>query len=332
MTEAIKEFKNNSKRYLRLYATGLAMGTADLIPGVSGGTIAFLSGIYEELIYSIKLVTGDVMRLLIKGKIVPAFKLVPFKFLVPLAVGLFSAILLLANLFSYLLKNQAVFVWAFFFGLVLASVFVVLKRVVKWDLSDKVSFVASAVFAYFLVGLVPVETPATPVYFFVSGMIAISAMILPGISGSFILLLMGKYQQVLTAVTERDLMTLFVFATGCIVGIAVFARVLSWLFKKHHDISVAVLAGFMLGSIQKIWPFKEVVSTRVNSHGEVVPFIEKNVLPQSFDASVVGTLFLFAIGVFLVFYLDKKQVVGEQVKDVKDQEFVKEHKKSLKDQ
>lgn len=304
------------KRTFRLLVTGFSMGTADLIPGVSGGTIAFLSGIYEELIASIKLVTGEVLRKFLKLKFVEGIKLIPFKFLVPLAVGLFSAIFLLANLLSYLLLTYPTFVWAFFFGLVLASTWVVSKRVKKWGIGDLFGFLAASVGAYILVGAVPVETPSGLPFFFLAGMIAIVAMILPGISGSFILLLLGKYQQVLGAVTNRDFVTLIVFALGCLFGIALFSRVLSWLFAKHHDISIAILAGFMLGSVRKIWPWQEVVTTRINSHGEEVPLVVKNILPTDYDMSFLFALLLTLIGAGIVLYLGKLDLVKEQNKDL----------------
>jgi len=308
------------------------MGTADLIPGVSGGTIAFLSGIYDELIFSIKLVTGDVLKEVLKFRFKQAIRLIPFKFLIPLGLGLLSAVATLANLLSYLLATFPIFVWSFFFGLVIASTFIVLKRVVKWDLSDKVAFVISAVAAYFIVGAVPVETPQALIYFFLSGAVAIIAMILPGISGSFILLLIGKYSQVLAAVTEKNIAVLASVGIGAVVGLALFSRVLSWLFTKHHDISVAILAGFMLGSVRKIWPWKEVVMTRINSHGVEVTLADKNILPQNFDISLLLAVFLAAVGGFLVYFLDSKHVVVEQTKDVENKEFEKEYKESLKNQ
>ena len=251
------------KQKLRLFLTGFSMGVADLIPGVSGGTIAFLSGIYDELIYSIKKLSGETLRLLLQLKFKAAIASIPFSFLIPLGLGLLSAVFGLSGLLTYLLEHFPIYVWSFFFGLVLVSTFVVLKRVVKWDLSDRIAFILAAVGAYFLVGLVPVETPNTLQAIFLSGMVAICAMILPGISGSFILLLLGKYQQILEAVTQRDFLTLGVFIMGAAVGISLFARVLSWLFRTHHDISIAVLAGFMLGSVRKIWPWKEVIQTRI---------------------------------------------------------------------
>lgn len=325
----MKDLTKHGKDYLRLYLTGFTMGIADLIPGVSGGTVAFLSGIYEELLYSIKLLSGEVLQKFLQLRFKEAFKLIPFRFLVPLAFGLFTAVLSLAKAMSWLLSEYPTFVWAFFFGLVLASTYIVLKRVVKWDLSDKVLFVISAIVTYFVVGLVPVETPDNLLMFFLSGMIAIIAMILPGISGSFILVILGKYEQVLHAVTNRDFLTLGVFIVGAVIGLALFSRVLTWLFSKHHDVSIAILAGIMLGSLRKIWPWKEVITTRINSKGLEVPVVENNILPASFDLTVVMVIVLALIGMFLVIYLDKIHAVEDQTKDLDDPEFKKEYKESL---
>lgn len=325
-------FDKNIKRNIRLFITGFSMGIADLIPGVSGGTIAFLSGIYEELIYSIKKVTGETLRLILSGKFSEAIRGIPFSFLIPLVLGLFTAIFSLANLLAFLLDTFPIFVWSFFFGLVLTSTVIVMKRVVKWDLSDKIAFIVAAISAYILVGFVPVETPDNLFMFFLAGAIAICAMILPGISGSFILLLMGKYQQILTAVTQKDALILGVFMAGCAVGIAFFSRILSWLFKTHHDISVAILAGFMLGSVRKIWPWKEVVLTRINSHGVEIPLIESNILPANFDGSVIFAICLAGFAALLVYWLDKMHLVKEQTKDVNSKEFEKEHREALKNQ
>lgn len=308
------------------------MGTADLIPGVSGGTVAFLSGIYEELLFSIKTINREFFQLLFKKQIRQALALIPFRFLTPLALGIFTALLTLAQVLIFLLHKYPTFVWAFFFGLVLASVRVVLKRIVKWNLSDKISFIVSAIITYFVVSLIPIHTPNTLPFFFVSGAIAISAMILPGVSGSFILLLLGKYQQILKAVTNRDLLILGVFMAGCVFGLALFARILSWLFRHHHDISVSILAGIMLGSVRKLWPWQEVVSTRINSHGEEIPFIVKNVLPQALDISTILALFFILLGAMLVFFLDRMHLTKEQVSDIENKSFKEAHKESLKNQ
>lgn len=300
------------KRTIRLFLTGFSMGTADLIPGVSGGTIAFISGIYEELISSIKKVTGTVLKLLLQGKIAEGIKEIPFRFLIPLGLGIGTAIFTLAKLLSYLLKTYPTYVWALFFGLVLMSTIIVMRRVKRWAIVSMLSFALATIGAYLLVGMVPVETPANALMFFLSGMIAICAMILPGISGSFILLLLGKYQQVLALVTERNILMLGIFAAGCAVGISLFSRILSWLFKHHHDISIAILSGFMLGSIRKIWPWKEVVATRINSHGVEVPLVEKNILPPAFDISVVLAIALAILGAVLVYQLERAHAIQEE--------------------
>ena len=308
--------KKNKKQYLQLFLTGFGMGSADVIPGVSGGTIAFISGIYQELLYSIKVATGEFLKLFFKGQFKKAFAVLPFHFLVPLFTGIMAAVFTLAELLSYLLDTSPVYVWSFFFGLVIASIVIVMKRVGVWKLSYKVSFAVAAILTYFLVSAIPVVTPDTLPVFFLSGMIAISAMILPGISGSFILLLLGKYQQILAAVTERDFLTLAVFMAGCIVGIALFARFLTWLFKHYHDISVAILAGVMLGSVQKLWPWKETIMTRVNSHGEVVPLVEKNIFPEAFDMTIIFALILAVVGAFIIIQLDKMKLTKERTDDI----------------
>lgn len=298
------------------------MGTADLVPGVSGGTIAFLSGIYEELLYSIKLLSGKVLKTFLQGRILEAIRLVPFAFLIPLAFGLFSAVLVLSKLFAYLFEYHAIPTWSFFFGLVLASTVVVAKRITQWSFVTISLFIISAIGAYILVGAVPVETPNNLLFFFLSGMIAICAMILPGISGSFMLLLMGKYQQLLAAVNSRDVLTLVVFMMGAAVGISLFSRLLTYLFAKYHNILVSILAGFMLGSIRKIWPYKEVLVTRMNSHGDIVPVVEANILPTLNGAFLLAIVFGIA-GFILVMWLDKFQLTKEQHKDIEDKEFKK---------
>ncbi|MDP4011225.1 MAG: DUF368 domain-containing protein [Candidatus Roizmanbacteria bacterium] len=303
---------------LRLFFTGFCMGIADLIPGVSGGTVAFISGIYEELLSSIKKMSGDVLRLLLKLKFKEAFTKIPIHFLTPLFAGIFTSIILLARLLSYLLEVYPSFIWSFFFGLVLASTWLVAKRVTVWNRGNIIGFGMTTIFAYILVGAVPVETPETLPMFFFSGMIAIIAMILPGISGSFILLLIGKYAQVLDAAKNLQIDVLLAVITGAAIGLSVFARFLTWLFAKYHNISIAILSGFMLGSVRKLWPWKETIITRINSHGEIVPLIEKNILPQSIDVSVFFSITLIVIGIGVIFYIDQLKLVHEEVADIND--------------
>lgn len=326
------KFSHNVQTSLRLFITGFVMGAADIVPGVSGGTVAFLMGIYEELIQSIKTVSGKVLQLGIQGKFKAAWQTIPFSFLLPLGFGVLTALLSLSNLVSYLLHAYPQYLWSLFFGLVLASVVVVRKRVVTWNPHDYVAAAITTVAAYILVGAVPVETPNTWWVLFLSGAIAICAMILPGISGSFLLVIMGKYEQVLGAITNRDFVTLVIFGLGTVVGISVFSRVLSWLFKRHHDVIIAMLTGFMLGSLRKVWPWKEVIATRINSHGEVVPLIEKNIIPSQFSLEVLFCIALCVVGFILVMILDKAQVTKEHTSDIDDPEFVKERKAALKSQ
>jgi putative membrane protein len=322
----------NWKQYLRLSFTGFFMGAADLVPGVSGGTIAFIFGIYEELIQSIKTLSGETLQLVLKGKIVEAWRTIPFGFLIPLALGLGGAVITLASLLEYLMAEQPVFLWSFFFGLVVASVVIVSRRIVSWDLKDIVLGALAAIAAYVIVGLVPVETSSHPLAFFFAGFIAICAMILPGISGSFLLLIMGKYEQILSAVNSFDVFTLSLVAAGAVIGLAVFSRVLSWLFAKHHDIVIAILTGFMIGSLRKIWPWKEVLQTRVNSYGVEEALVTRNILPEAVDVTVVFALALATLGMVLIFMLSKWNVTDEVVSDLEDPQFEKAHARSLKSQ
>jgi putative membrane protein len=285
---------------VKLYVIGFLMGCADLVPGVSGGTIAFISGIYEELIGTIKKLSVDGLELLFKFRFVELWKMVPWKFLVPLFAGIFSAIVLLSSVLEFALEVYPSYVWSFFFGLVVASVLTILPKVRVWNAEAVGGFVAGTVGAFLLVGAVPVETPATLLAFFLSGAVAICAMILPGISGSFILLILGKYQQVLGAVNDRNFLVLFVVAAGCVVGLALFSRVLHYLFEHKHDLTVAVLCGFLVGSLRKVWPWKETVQTYFDSHGVEVPLVQNNVMPSDFGVGFWLAVGLAVLGVVLI--------------------------------
>lgn len=304
LAEKRAEAPSQKSQIVRYFFSGFAMGSADIVPGVSGGTVALILGIYEQLLASIKGVTSESLKLVLQGKIAEAWKSVPFSFLVPLALGIFSAIIVLSSTLEYLLANQPVPTWSFFFGLIVASVVVVSKRVKKWNMTLLTTLVLAAIGAFYLVNLVPVQTPATPLAFFISGVIAICAMILPGISGSFILILLGKYEQVLGAVSNGDILTLVLVMVGAVVGLGVFSRVLTWLFQHYHDATIAALTGFMFGSLRKIWPWKEVVLTRVNSHGIEEPIVTANVLPTSLSTEIFIAAALVCFAIALVFYIE----------------------------
>jgi len=317
---------------IRVASVGFMMGAADLVPGVSGGTIAFIFGIYEELLFAIKTVSGEVLRLAIQGKFVEAWKKIPFGFLIPLAAGLGTALLALSSLLVHLLESYPAYLFAFFFGLVIASIQLVRNRVVTWDLHDKAALVVAAIAAFVIVGAVPVSTPDTLPMFFVSGAIAICAMILPGISGSFLLLIMGKYEQIVQAVSDRDIVIIAAVGLGAAIGLALFSRLLNWLFAKHHDIVIAALTGFMIGSLRKLWPWKEVLSTRINSKGVEVVVSDQNVLPAVFDQSVMLIIGLAVFGYLVMMFLNRFQLTKERTEDIPSATFRKTHKKALESQ
>lgn len=287
--------------YAGVLFSGFAMGSADVVPGVSGGTIAFILGIYEELIGSIRMVGQPVFwRSLLRGEWRVAMRLANALFLVVLGVGVVGAIFLLAPGIEWMLINQPVLIWSFFFGLVVASIIIVSTRIRQWSISRFVALFLGAAVAYWIVGLVPVQTPDTWWFLMLSGAIAICAMILPGISGSFIMVLLGKYHFFINAINERDFASLAFAAIGAIIGLVTFAQVLTWLFRRFHDITVATLTGFMIGSLREIWPWKETLESVVDPVGEIVPLVDRNVLPPLTVNGAFNTEIAFAAGAALL--------------------------------
>jgi putative membrane protein len=303
--------KRTLAQYGGVAASGFAMGSADVVPGVSGGTMAFILGIYEELIDSIRMIgQPEFWRALLHLRIGEALELLNWKFLAALFAGIFAAILTLAPAIEWLLVNQPVLIWSFFFGLVVASVFVVIGRVKKWTAAVFAALAAGAIVSFWIVGLVPAQTPETWWFLILSGALASSAMILPGISGSFILVLLGKYEYVISAVNNRDIVTVGLIGIGAAIGLVTLAQILGWLFRHHHDLTVAVLIGFMVGSLRKIWPWKEIVSTTIDRHGQEVPEIMKNIPPPwsvngAFNTEIVFALIVALVGFGVVILLER---------------------------
>ena len=287
------------KDYAVLTLKGMAMGAADVVPGVSGGTIAFIAGIYDELINSIKSINMHSLKLLFTGKIAAFWKAVNGNFLFALLLGIAISVFSLAKLITYLLLNEPVLVWSFFFGLVLASTWFVTKDIKGWNWKTVAGFVGGAVIAYYITVATPAETSTNLMFIFLCGAIAICAMILPGISGSFILVLLGKYFYVMEAVKTLDLVVLGVFDFGAALGITSFSRVLSYALKNFRNITLSVLSGFMLGSLNKVWPWKEVEKLVSDGH-EVM--IEHNIAPNT---EVAEAVVLMLIGFILVYVLEK---------------------------
>lgn len=281
------------KRCGILFAKGFCMGAADVVPGVSGGTMALVLGIYEELLRSIKAFDLRFFGLLARLQIRAALRAVPLPFLVSLFGGVLFAIFTLAKALSWLLANHPIGIWSFFFGLILSSALMVGRRIENWAPGTMAGLVLSAVVAYVVVGIVPTTTPDSRLFLFICGAIAICAMVLPGISGSFILVLLGKYHTVLEAVHRFDLATLIVFGTGAVTGLMLFVRLLNWLLDRYHTLTLACLTGLMIGSLRKIWPWK-MLATEDGGLNTI------NVLPHEFNTAFIVACGLALIGMLFV--------------------------------
>lgn len=299
------------KDYILLFLKGIGMGSADVVPGVSGGTIAFITGIYEELLNSIKQFDRQAVQLLFRRQFADLWKHVNGRFLATLLSGIGLSVITLAKLIHYLLEHNPIQLWSFFFGLIIISALMVSREVKKWDWKVIISWIAGIVAAFVITGATPANTPENYFFIFISGAIAICAMILPGISGSFILLILGKYEFIIGAVKDLDIGVIVVFALGCVVGLLSFARFVSWLLSKYHDVTVGVLAGFMIGSLNKIWPWKETLSYFTNSKGELVPLVQHNIMPTEYLAKtnhnplMLQALLFAALGILLVVAIEK---------------------------
>ena len=289
-------------QYLLLAAKGCAMGMADVVPGVSGGTIAFISGIYEELIESIKSVNGTALRLLGTLRLKEFWRHVNGRFLLPVLIGIGIAIFSLARLMTYLLTHHPIAIWSFFFGLIVASALLVARQIGHWNVRTVAACLVGAAAAWWITIATPTETPDTWWFIMLSGAIAICAMILPGISGSFILVLLGKYFYIMEAVKTFNIPVMLVFICGAVIGITSFSRVLSFALRRFHDITISVLAGFMLGSLNKVWPWKETIETYTDSHGVVKPLVEANIMPNQLVWEAAG---LMILGYAIVYFLEK---------------------------
>ncbi len=290
-----------------LFFKGVAMGAADIVPGVSGGTIALITGIYEELIESIKNINFSLFQTLFKTGVKDFWKKLNGNFLLTIYLGITAAVFLLANLI--LLSNHEYKIWGLFFGLVLASAFMILNQVEKLTNKNFVYLFLGIVVAGLISFLSPASTPETPIFVFLSGSIAITATILPGISGSFILLLLSKYEFIINAIKSFDLQILSVFALGCILGLIIFSRVLSFMFANFKNEILSLLSGFLIGSLIKIWPFRNVLESRVNSEGELEAVVTRPELPNATNVEEIIFFLVFTIfGYVIINFLQKKSL------------------------
>ncbi len=298
--------KRQIKDYAIISLKGIAMGVADVVPGVSGGTIAFITGIYEELVTTISNVDFSLLRTWKVKGFLSMWNQLNGSFLLALLLGIGISIISLMKLMSYLLDTYPVMVWSFFFGLVLASVWYIGKQIPKWKLSYIIGFVISSGVAYLITTLTPAGETQSLFYLFLCGALAICAMILPGISGAFILVLLGAYKHIIEAVSALDIKVIAVVGLGAVTGLLSFSRLLKWLFQRYEYFTLAVLTGFVLGSLNKIWPWKNVISSKI-IHGKEVILKEQSVLPSTFEGEpyLMYAIILSIAGFILILLLEK---------------------------
>lgn len=294
--------------YFTISLKGMAMGAADVVPGVSGGTIAFISGIYEELISSLNNINFSLFKTLKKEGIKSAWNQLNGNFLLALFIGIGVSVVSLAKGLKWILEHHPILIWAFFFGLVLASVFFVGKQIKKWNILNIASLIIAAFIAYYITSIPSINTTNTTSWFlFLAGALAICAMILPGISGAFILVLLGAYKTILEAVDSLDIKTIATVGCGAVIGLLSFSKLLKWLFEKYHNLTLSILTGFIIGSLNKIWPWKNVLSYRTNSKGIEVPFLEESISPFNYsgDNQLIVAITLSILGFLTIFILEK---------------------------
>ncbi len=307
--------------YFVVTLKGIAMGAADVVPGVSGGTIAFISGIYEELIESIEKVNLDALKVLRQSGFKAAWLSINGNFLASLFFGVAISIFSLAKIIKWLLLNEAVLLWSFFFGLVVASIIFIGKQIKVSNFAVILAILASSLLSYYITLAEPFASPDSNIYLIFCGFLAIIAMILPGVSGAFILLILGAYQIAIETINNliEGIVTLnsdlffdalvkfLMIGLGAIIGLKLFSKALNWMFKHHKNLTLAILTGFMIGSLNKIWPWKNVLTWRLNSEGIKVPLLEKSIMPVEFigDPKIVLALGFMVIGFLTIFILEK---------------------------
>lgn len=300
--------KKKKQSGIYIFLVGFLMGSANVIPGVSGGTIAFIMGVYDRIIKALKTISVDFVKLFLSGKFKDAFKKIPFSFLFPLAMGMVVAIFSLAKIIAFLLEDYSSLVFSFFFGLIVGSIVLIaleLKNLKKWKF---VFSLLGGLFGFWLIQLTPVSPSTSILSFLVAGAIAVTTMILPGVSGSFVLLIMGKYHQILEIVNNKDFFLLFIMMLGGVIGLVCFSFILNFFFKNYRQATILFLIGLMIGTLPKIWPYRQVEKWMKKKDGEQVALVEKMVLPTNtkewFQFSGLSLLGLIAI----IFIEKNKQV------------------------
>ena len=294
-----------------LYIKGLCMGIADAIPGVSGGTIAFITGIYEELLHSLNEIDRDAVRLLLKFRFAELWKKINGNFLLAVAAGIATSLLVLISIIFSLIVHYPILISSFFFGVIFASVALVLKEIKDWGYKPILSFLISAVLGYWVTTLSPMQTTDAYWFVFICGALTVCSMILPALSGAFILVLLGKYQFIVGSLMELDVVVLLIFTAGGLIGLLCFARLITWVLDHYHHITVAVLAGFMTGSLNKVWPWRQGLEFVTTRQGEQVAVFDKSILPWHLlsetgrDPQLFQAILMIALGVCIVIVTER---------------------------
>ncbi len=282
------------------------MGAADAVPGVSGGTIALVSGIYQELVETISNISLKLFEPLFRGRLAEFWKAANGNFVLALGAGILISYVSFMKMAKYLLEYHPILIWSFFLGLIVASIWYMGKQIPNWNLSTLLFLIAGIGLGYFLTTLPSAEVNDNLFYFFICAAVAICAMILPGISGTFILILLGAYSTLSTAIAELDIKKLLVFVSGAVIGLLSFSKVLKWLLHKYHTQTFAVLTGLIIGSINQVWPWKKVLETRTYGDKTVV-VSDVNVWPSAFegDNQLLPAIILAVVGFSLIFILER---------------------------
>ncbi|MEX0997911.1 MAG: DUF368 domain-containing protein [Flavobacteriaceae bacterium] len=313
--------EKNTLQHFILFLKGIAMGAADVVPGVSGGTIAFISGIYEELVSTIHNLNLKFFTVWKERGFLAAWKVYNLQFLFFIFGGIAISVFSLAKLIGWLLANHPILVWSFFFGLIVASILYIGKQIKPWNIKIILAILIAGFGSYIITLAEPMTSPDNNWFIFFSGFIAIIAMILPGISGSFILLLLGSYEVIIKTLNNftgsiiqgnwqlftDSFLKIISFILGAIIGLKLFSGVLTWLFKNYKNITLAVLTGFMIGALNKVWPWKDVLSWRIDSEGEKIPLMEESILPSDYigDPQLISAIICMIIGFLSIFILER---------------------------
>ena len=297
------------KSRLILYLKGVAMGAADIVPGVSGGTIALITGIYEELITTIKNINLDLFKSFFASGYKKFWIELNGNFLITLLLGIFTSVILLAQVIVFLLENHEYKLWGFFFGLIVASAVLILKDIQSFSINLAFWVLVGIIAAGAISLSNSTNIPNTDVYVFFTGSIAITAMILPGISGSFILLLLSKYEFIINSIKDFEMRVIIVFSAGCIFGLIIFSRFLHYLFQNYKNKLLSLLSGFLIGSLIKIWPFRQNIETRLNSDGVEEAVVTQPVIPDLTEANSIVFFIAFSfLGYILITFIQKKSI------------------------